>query len=271
MSWYGRLFTGVAIAEAYQKFRPTYPKGVVERIISYLGHKNPGPYGLAVDVGCGSGQSTGILGDHFEQVIGCDISESQIQKAIDSNLTPNVEYKTGSDSNIPATDHSVDLVTSAQSFHWFNHEHFYKEVDRVLKPKGCLAVYGYGTAQFHKNTNGKQLQSVFDEFYSKELEGFWSKRRRHIENHFKQFKLPYTDFERDDTLSIEIDYSVADFMGYLSSWTAYHKYLKVNPHKQHILVEVEEKLMGATGADTLPEMTTIKVSFPVFLLLGRKK
>ncbi|XP_077861687.1 putative methyltransferase DDB_G0268948, partial [Saccoglossus kowalevskii] len=240
MSCYERLFTGAAIAAAYQKFRPTYPKGVVERIISYLGDKKPGPYNLAVDVGCGSGQSTRILGDYFEQVIGCDVSESQIREAIGNNISPNVEYRNGSDRNIPAADCTVDLVTSAQASHWFNRNKFYKEVDRVLKPRGCFAVYGYGFAQLQSNTNGKQLQSIYDDFFRKPLYGLLRDEIKQVEQRYTHFSMPYAESERDDTFSIEIDYSVADFVGYLSSTATYNEYLKVNPDKQHVLVEVEK-------------------------------
>ncbi|XP_006812667.1 putative methyltransferase DDB_G0268948 [Saccoglossus kowalevskii] len=244
MSCNESLFTGDAIAEAYQKFRPTYPKGVVERIISYLGDKKPGPFNLAVDVGCGSGQSTAVLGDYFEQVIGCDVSESQIREAIDKNLSPNVEYRNGSDRNIPAADHTVDLVTSAQAAHWFDQNQFYKEVDRVLTSNGCLAVYGYGFAQLQRNTNGKQLQNIYDDFLYKTLDGFWGDEIKQVGQRYTCFTMPYAESERDDTFSIEIDYSVAEFVGFLSSLSIYHKYLKVNPDKQCVLVELEKNESG---------------------------
>jgi predicted methyltransferase len=34
--------------------------------------------------------------------------------------------------------------------HWMNHDAFYREVDRVLKPGGTLSVYGYGISQENK-------------------------------------------------------------------------------------------------------------------------
>ena len=36
---------------------------------------------MAVDVGCGTGQATFALADHFKRVVGIDISESQIGEA----------------------------------------------------------------------------------------------------------------------------------------------------------------------------------------------
>ena len=38
---------------------------------------------------------------------------------------------------------SVDLVTTCQAIHWFDIPRFYKEVDRILRPQGVLAIYGY--------------------------------------------------------------------------------------------------------------------------------
>ena len=42
-------------------------------------------------------------------------------------------------------DSSIDLLTVCQAVHWFDLDTFYKEVKRVLKPNGVLALYGYFT------------------------------------------------------------------------------------------------------------------------------
>ena len=48
---------------------------------------------VAVDVGCGSGQSTQILSPYFDSVFGLDISKSQIDEAIKKETLKNVQYK----------------------------------------------------------------------------------------------------------------------------------------------------------------------------------
>lgn len=50
------------------------------------------PAELAVDVGCGSGQGTHFLGEHFKKVVGTDISAAQIQEAKDTPGMPNISY-----------------------------------------------------------------------------------------------------------------------------------------------------------------------------------
>lgn len=47
---------------------------------------------LAVDVGCGSGQSTQMLAKWFEKVIGTDISEAQIEEAKRAAHASNISY-----------------------------------------------------------------------------------------------------------------------------------------------------------------------------------
>lgn len=45
-----------------------------------------------MDVGCGSGQGTHFLGQHFKKVVGMDISEAQVQEAKDTPCMPNISY-----------------------------------------------------------------------------------------------------------------------------------------------------------------------------------
>ncbi len=71
--------------------------------------------------------------------------------------------------NLPAENGSVDLVTVSEAIHWFiplGIEKFYHEVDRVLKPGGCLAIYEYGHAQFvnhpqHEEMNRANFEVIF--------------------------------------------------------------------------------------------------------------
>ena len=52
-------------------------------------------------------------------------------------------HRVGFAEALPNKDLSVDLVTACQSVHWLDFDKFYSEVDRVLKPRGVLAIYGY--------------------------------------------------------------------------------------------------------------------------------
>ena len=62
--------------QAYSRFRPEYPLELSAFLASIAPNKN-----LAVDVGCGSGQLTCQLADHFICVAGFDPSDEQIDHA----------------------------------------------------------------------------------------------------------------------------------------------------------------------------------------------
>ncbi|XP_077998828.1 putative methyltransferase DDB_G0268948 [Glandiceps talaboti] len=263
------LFAGAEIAEAYLKFRPTYPKEVVYEMIEFLKYKNPGPWRLAIDVGCGSGQSTRFLSDHFETVIGCDVSKAQLDAAKDRETPRNVKYDFGSDESIPADDNAVDLITVAQAIHWFDLKKFYKEVDRVLKPNGCLAIYGHGVVQFTRNTKGPELQAVHDEFRYGTLKEFCLDRHKHSRNRYTDIALPYEETDRYDSIH-EIDTTVEGCIGYLSSITTYHKFLSTYPERKDILEKVLQRFMTILEAESPPQKTRLLIDRPVFLLMGRK-
>ena len=44
---------------------------------------------------------------------------------------------------LPVSDSSVDLVTALSAVHWFDVDMFLSEVDRVLRPGGCIFLAAY--------------------------------------------------------------------------------------------------------------------------------
>ena len=76
-----QLFEGTSHAAAYAMFRPTYPEIVFDTISTFITKNGGSGFDVAVDVACGSGQSTFSLCSRFQRVIGVDISEAQITSA----------------------------------------------------------------------------------------------------------------------------------------------------------------------------------------------
>ena len=54
--------------------------------------------------------------------------------------TPGAEVVEGVAEAIPLPDASVDAATVAQAFHWFDRDRAYRELHRVLRPGGGLAL-----------------------------------------------------------------------------------------------------------------------------------
>ena len=74
-------FSGTIISTANARFRPVYPKELRNIIIKYMRCAGKVRYDVALDVACGSGQSTFLLCESFKKVIGVDVSKTQIEQA----------------------------------------------------------------------------------------------------------------------------------------------------------------------------------------------
>ncbi|PWA32094.1 hypothetical protein CCH79_00013362 [Gambusia affinis] len=116
-----RLFEGKDHAVSYLQYRVT-PHEMISKIMSYMEQKTQQQYKLAVDVGCGPGKWTVLLAPYFTRVVGTDISQAM-------RRCP--------------SPREVDLVTAMTAAHWFDRPRFLQEVDRVLRPGGCLALLSY--------------------------------------------------------------------------------------------------------------------------------
>lgn len=70
------------------------------------------------------------------------VKESRFEEGLSKVVTS--LFSVGSDGKLNFADGSVDLLTSCQAVHWFDDiSAFYAEADRVLRPGGAIAVYGY--------------------------------------------------------------------------------------------------------------------------------
>ena len=71
-------FEDVDHVATYAEFRPVYPKAFASIITSFMDSNEGSGYRCAVDVACGSGQSTFLLSEYFDEVFGY---ETQIAQA----------------------------------------------------------------------------------------------------------------------------------------------------------------------------------------------
>lgn len=98
-----------------------------------------------LDFGCGTGRLTEFMAKDFKKVIGVDISATMICRGKDrlKNLK-NVELIEIDGASIPLPDRSVDIVFAYLVFQHikerFMVENAFKEIYRVLKPKGIFKV-----------------------------------------------------------------------------------------------------------------------------------
>lgn len=121
-------------AGRYVKGRPYYHDEVIRRVKKYI----PGSVPWALDVGCGTGQSTVALREIADSIVGIDVSAQMVAQVVPDDR---IDYLVASAENVPFANASFDLVTVSSAFHWFVRELFLSEARRVLKPNGWFVVY----------------------------------------------------------------------------------------------------------------------------------
>ena len=110
------------------------------------------------DVGAGTGILSRSLLDSGYQVIAVE-PNAAMRAAADAALAGRTGYRSvaGSAETMPLAAGSVDLITAAQAFHWFDPEPARRECLRVLKPHGQVALI------WNDRTADDPLQTVLDD------------------------------------------------------------------------------------------------------------
>ena len=119
------------VAGAYERGRPGYPDEAVQWLVG-LDPRD------VVDLGAGTGKLTRALvglGHRVTAVEPLDEMRAELEAAL-----PDVHAVAGRAESMPLPDSSADVVTSAQAFHWFDHDDALPEIGRVLRPRGRIAL-----------------------------------------------------------------------------------------------------------------------------------
>lgn len=129
------IFTG--LAETYQKYRPNYPN----ELFDYLAENGMNSKMSVVDIGAGTGIFTKQLLERKINVIGIEPNDDMRLKAAElRQYYPNLKLINASAEHTGLLEHSVDMIVSAQAFHWFDIGLFQKECNRILKPGGKVCI-----------------------------------------------------------------------------------------------------------------------------------
>jgi SAM-dependent methyltransferase len=125
-------------ADNYARYRPSYPAGTIDILQTDCGLKETS---IIADVGSG----TGILSELFLKngniVLG--IEPNAAMRLTGERLLQGFKNFVSLDATAEATTlepASVDLITAAQAFHWFDREKAKREFARILKPGGWVAL-----------------------------------------------------------------------------------------------------------------------------------
>lgn len=236
-------------AGVYARYRPTYPKALIEYILSFV----PGRE-MAWDCATGNGQTALLLVPYFKKIMATDVSEKQISHAIPD---PAIDYSVSTAENSPFADNSFDLITVSQAYHWFQFDAFFREATRTGKPGGIVAVWGYDLV----TTPDTALNEAIRHFYTAVVGPYWDAERKYVDEKYKTVPFPFHELPSKQ-FSIDSEWQIEDCIGYLNTWSSVQHFIKANSYNPVDEFEKQLKNIWQDGEKRA-------FSFPVFLRIGR--
>lgn len=238
----------------YARYRPLYPKTLFEYLGGLVKEHN-----TAWDCGTGNGQVALDLANLFQRVYASDASPQQIEQAIGHER---VEYFVSLAESTQLLSTSIDLITVAQAFHWFDAERFYIEAKRVLKPEGILAVWCYG--RFEIVDASAQLEQVLQHFYQS-IESYWPPETQLVEDRYTTLSFPFDEINAPH-FSMTVEWDTGDLTGYLRTWSATQRFI-ANEGEDYVQKAFEDISTHWNAEDH----THRKIQWPIYMRVGKMK
>lgn len=125
-------------SEIYAMSRPKYALEFFNYLKNTL---NISAGSVFADVGSGTGIFTEQLLNCGYKVFAIEPNDDMRKKA-EEKLSHDKNFVSinGKDTDMNLTDNSVDYITAAQAFHWFDSEVFKKECRRILRREGNVII-----------------------------------------------------------------------------------------------------------------------------------
>jgi len=237
------------MAQEYARFRPTYPRD----LFAWLASIAPGRQ-TAWDCGTGTGQAALGLTPFFQEVLASDPSANQVAHA---EPHPRIRYfvAPAEDSGLP--DRSVDLITVAAAFHWFDLDRFYQEVRRVGRPGAILAAWCYTKALIRPD-----LDALVEDYYERVVGPYWPMDRRVVEGGYRRLPFPFAEIS-PPSFEISAEWDLPRLLGYLGTWSATLRAARATG--KNPLRELEPRLQALWG----DPREVHPVRWPLGLRVGR--
>lgn len=180
----------------YVKYRPDYPGAVLACLVEETGLK---PSWMIADIGSGTGILSRLFLENGNKVFGVE-PNAEMREAGEQHLSKfgrfaSVDGRAEATGLDPA---SVDLVSAAQAFHWFDMAEAKREFRRILAPGGWVTlVWNTRTptsSPFMRDYEALLVEHALDyqevdhrNLDVEALESFFDSYRRRVFNHFQDF------------------------------------------------------------------------------------
>lgn len=176
----------------YSVGRPAYSEALIDMLYDGQGFSE---LSQIADIGCGTGIFARQLLERGSTVFGVEPNDD-MRRAAEENLAAfkNFHLFSGTAEHTALADNSVDFVTSAQAFHWFDVTAFKTECKRILRPQGKIFLV------WNKRDTSAEINILCAQIYSEfcpNFKGFGGGVKKDDErvSEFFNGKFSYEEFD----------------------------------------------------------------------------
>ena len=151
----------------YAQYRPSYPQSFIDYLFSDVGVTMDS---VIADIGSGTGILTRQLLEKGNRVYAVE-PNTDMRMMAEENLKayPGFTSVNGTAEHTPLAGNSIDFITVAQAFHWFDRVDFKKECQRILTAGGKVILIWN-----NKDEHSEQVQKLCEihRAYCPNFQGF---------------------------------------------------------------------------------------------------
>lgn len=196
-------------ADIYARYRPTYPETLFAWLAAQVRVRR-----VCWDCATGSGQAALSLRPYFDEIIATDASAAQLAAA---SPAPGVTYRRALAESSGLPDQSVDLICAAAAVHWFDHDRFYEEVRRVVRPGGVIAAWTYDGTPLIDGQRCPPLVAL-----AESLAEDWPPQFSFVRERYENLPFPFPLIAAP-TFETVVRWRFSELLGFIRSWSGYQR------------------------------------------------
>jgi SAM-dependent methyltransferase len=185
----------------YVKYRPSYPKELIDYLVTEVGLSQSS---VVADVGAGTGILTKLLADKVNTIFAVEpnlnMRTACIKYCINSSSFVAIDGS-AEETNLP--DKSVNFITVAQAFHWFDRQKTKAEFQRILKDNGkAILIWNSRVPESEMiNENDELCRRLCPEFVG--FSGGSDSEPKTFSDFFKNGHCEYKVYDNNRLLNLE--------------------------------------------------------------------
>lgn len=238
-------------ANNYTLGRPTYANDFINYLYS---EQNFSEKSIIADIGSGTGKFAKQLLDKGSYLYCVEPNDDMRNTAVNElSMYENFNSINGTASKTTLPAASIDFITAAQAFHWFDVDLFHKECKRILKPNGKVILIW--NMRDISNATNKLSYEIYLKFCPK-FKGFSGGIKKDDERIKKFFNNNYKYIEFDNPLFYDkkkfISRSLSSSYSLKNEDKNYEKYINelcdlFDKHSKDGILEMANKTVAYMG------------------------